>query len=268
MSVHTSDGGNTHLLNVQSLRSHQLEIDAAVTPNVHSADRHMPPACSTFDHEQCGTVVQYHIIWWLFFVILLWCWLLLPSTTVLLLYVLSIKTCAGVVSRGTHGPFFFIHRNSDMSCKIGTCGFQKRTARATTSTFTSKTYIWMSCKRTGCCSTKGLRYGSLACFFCEERRGRRRRQPMLTGNSLSLAWEPFTPGSFVWSPLLLDAAVGLLVQDKFKNPMVEAGQFYLQYKLSSEQYPINIELSERAQALAAFKKFAALKQVHTCAVGT
>ncbi|CAM9660401.1 unnamed protein product, partial [Ectocarpus sp. 12 AP-2014] len=36
--------------------------------------------------------------------------------------------------------------------------------------------------------------------------------------------------------------------------------FYLQYKLSSEQYPINIELSQRAQTLAAFKKFAALKQ--------
>ncbi|CAM9801414.1 unnamed protein product [Ectocarpus sp. 6 AP-2014] len=58
---------------------------------------------------------------------------------------------------------------------------------------------------------------------------------------------------------------GLLVYDriksKFKNPLVEAENFYLQYKLSSEQYPINIELSQRAQTLAAFKKFAALKQV-------
>eukprot|EP00903_Cladosiphon_okamuranus_P018906 g17389.t1 len=49
------------------------------------------------------------------------------------------------------------------------------------------------------------------------------------------------------------------IKDKFKNPLVEPEQFYLQYKLSSEQYPINIELSQKAQTLAAFKKFAALK---------
>ncbi|CAM9150993.1 unnamed protein product, partial [Ectocarpus sp. 8 AP-2014] len=62
---------------------------------------------------------------------------------------------------------------------------------------------------------------------------------------------------------------GLLVYEriksKFKNPLVEAENFYLQYKLSAEQYPINIELSQRAQTLAAFKKFAVLKQVmYTC----
>ncbi|CAM9707997.1 unnamed protein product, partial [Pylaiella littoralis] len=51
------------------------------------------------------------------------------------------------------------------------------------------------------------------------------------------------------------------IKNKFKNPLAEPEQFYLQYKLSSEQYPINIELSKRAQTLAAFKKFAALEQV-------
>lgn len=72
-----------------------------------------------------------------------------------------------------------------------------------------------------------------------------------------------TPVYLMWCPLPLDAVVVLRVQNKFKNPLVEAEQFYLQYKLSSEKYPINIELSETSQILAAFKKFAALKQV-TC----
>lgn len=51
------------------------------------------------------------------------------------------------------------------------------------------------------------------------------------------------------------------MQQKFKNPLVGADQFYLQYKLSSEEYPINIEVSDRAQALSAFKKFAELQKV-------
>lgn len=37
--------------------------------------------------------------------------------------------------------------------------------------------------------------------------------------------------------------------------------FYLQYKLGSELYPINVELSRREQHDAAFRKFAALKLV-------
>lgn len=78
---------------------------------------------------------------------------------------------------------------------------------------------------------------------------------------MSFECEPFTPGIFVWWPLLLHAVGMSRVQNKFKNPLAEPEQFYLQYKLSSEQYPINIELSKRAQTLAAFKKFAALEQV-------
>ena len=55
------------------------------------------------------------------------------------------------------------------------------------------------------------------------------------------------------------------LQQKFKNPLVSAEQFYLQYKLSSEEYPINIEISQKAQALSAFKKFAQLKKVRDSA---
>ncbi|CAM9786584.1 unnamed protein product, partial [Scytosiphon promiscuus] len=51
------------------------------------------------------------------------------------------------------------------------------------------------------------------------------------------------------------------IKSKFKNPLVDPGQFYLKYKLSSEQYPIRIELAQSEQGLAAFQKFAALKQV-------
>ncbi|CAM9597696.1 unnamed protein product, partial [Hapterophycus canaliculatus] len=50
------------------------------------------------------------------------------------------------------------------------------------------------------------------------------------------------------------------IKNKFKNPLVDADQFYLKYKLSSEQYPVRIEVARRDQCLAAFKKFAALKQ--------
>lgn len=50
------------------------------------------------------------------------------------------------------------------------------------------------------------------------------------------------------------------MQCKFKNPLVEAQQFYLQYKLPSELYPINIELCQKRHVEAAFKKFAALDQ--------
>lgn len=50
-------------------------------------------------------------------------------------------------------------------------------------------------------------------------------------------------------------------QHKFKNPLVGPEKFYLQYKLGSELYPINIELSQRKHALSAFKKFAELSQV-------
>ena len=50
-------------------------------------------------------------------------------------------------------------------------------------------------------------------------------------------------------------------QRKFKDPLVGPENFYLQYKLASEEYPIRIELSQEEQALAAFTKFAALKKV-------
>lgn len=62
-------------------------------------------------------------------------------------------------------------------------------------------------------------------------------------------------------PAAWNCVLEFQAQDKFKNPLVDSKHFYLKYKLSSEQYPINIELSQNAQALAAFKKFAALKQV-------
>ncbi|CAM9661819.1 unnamed protein product, partial [Ascophyllum nodosum] len=50
------------------------------------------------------------------------------------------------------------------------------------------------------------------------------------------------------------------LQRKFKDPLVGPDNFYLQYKLASEEYPIRIELSQEEQALAAFTKFAALKK--------
>lgn len=51
------------------------------------------------------------------------------------------------------------------------------------------------------------------------------------------------------------------LQQALEKPLVGPENFYLQYKLSSEEYPINVELSKNEQALAAFRKFAALKKV-------
>ncbi|CAN0130409.1 unnamed protein product, partial [Discosporangium mesarthrocarpum] len=48
------------------------------------------------------------------------------------------------------------------------------------------------------------------------------------------------------------------LKSKFKHDLIEPEQFYLQYKLESEPYPINIELSKQEHAEAAFMKFARL----------
>lgn len=61
--------------------------------------------------------------------------------------------------------------------------------------------------------------------------------------------------TLAWNNTALDIA-----QSKFKNPLAPAEHFYLQYKIPSELYPINIELSQQEHVVAAFKKFAALEE--------